>query len=70
MSSKVTARSRKASSLANASPKSTPGALTGFRPGFAPGRPASFVAWSLPDGPESEPQLDSVWLDGEEVPRP
>lgn len=43
------------------------GALTGFRPGLAPGRPASFVAWTLADG---VPQLDSVWLDGEEVPRP
>jgi len=44
------------------------GALTGFRPGFAPGRPASFVAWTV--GSDGEPRIDSVWLDGEEVPAP
>ena len=46
------------------------GALTGFRPALAPGRPASFVAWTLPEGADGEPQLDAVWLEGEEVPRP
>lgn len=48
------------------------GALTGGRPGFAPGHEASFLVWSARGerAEEATLQLESVWLDGEEVPRP